>query len=60
MRTPDVSKVITSIYFLSLRICGKNILFQLFLAILLNEFDERSLTKDAEDQVNEKEKVSLF
>ena len=30
-------------YFLSLIIIGQNILFQLFLAILLQEFDERSL-----------------
>lgn len=27
MRSPDVSKFISSVYFLSLRICGKNILF---------------------------------
>ena len=42
-REEGQSAVLPMIYFISFIIIGQNILFQLFLAILLQEFDERSL-----------------
>ena len=42
-REEGQSVILPMIYFISLIIIGQNILFQLFLAILLQEFDERSL-----------------
>jgi len=51
-----VSKLGSTIYFHFLVIFGQWILFNLFLAILLKEFDERSLLQDSEDPVEEKVK----
>lgn len=53
MRFPEVNPAISLIFFYSMYIGGKNILFQLFLAILLNEFDEGSITQAAEKEVKE-------
>ena len=51
------------IYFIALIIIGQNILFQLFLAILLQEFDERSMiaeeNKRREEELNGK-KPSIY
>ena len=42
-RADGKSTALPTIFFIMLIIIGQNILFQLFLAILLQEFDERSL-----------------
>lgn len=60
MRLPDVSPIISAIFYYSMYIGGKNILFQLFLAILLNDFDERSVFQAAESQVKSEIEQSLF
>lgn len=49
------SIALPTIYFISLIIIGQNILFQLFLAILLSEFDERSLIAEANKKREEEE-----
>lgn len=49
MRAPDVPQLMSIVYFYSMIIVGKYILLQLFLAILLNEFDERSIEREAEE-----------
>jgi len=46
-RAGDKSIMVPLIYFVFLLIIGQYILFQLFLAILLEEFDERSLIQEA-------------
>ena len=60
MRFPETNYILSLVFFYSLYIGGKNILFQLFLAILLNEFDEGSVTQAAEKEVKEKKEGSTF
>ena len=45
-RMPGIQPTISFFYFYSLYIFGKNILFNLFLAILLREFDQRSIQQE--------------
>ena len=51
-RAKGQSSAVPTAFFLTLIIVGQHILFQLFLAILLQEFDERSLIAEAQDRVN--------
>ena len=44
--------VAPTLFFVSLLIIGQNILFQLFLAILLQEFDESSLIAEAKNKAD--------
>jgi hypothetical protein len=60
MRFPEVNPALSICFFYSMFIGGKNILFQLFLAILMNEFDEGSVTQAAEKEVKEKKEGSTF
>jgi len=60
MRLPDVHRVISVLFFYTMYIGGKYILFQLFLAILLNDFDERSITEAAEKEAQNKEENTIF
>ena len=49
-RMPGINKVLSFFYCYSLMIGGKMMLFQLFVAILLKEFDERSIITKIEDE----------
>ena len=46
-RTPSVGKIIAGIFFVGLVVVGQMILFNLFLAILLKEFDEGKLMEES-------------
>ena len=46
--------VTSSLFFISLVLLGQMILYNLFLAILLKEFDERSMIKDAQTKPTQK------
>ena len=51
-RAKGQSSSVPTIFFLTLIVVGQHILFQLFLAILLQEFDERSLIAEAQNRVD--------
>ena len=57
-RADEKSIITPLIYFVFLLLIGQYILFQLFLAILLQEFDERSITQEAIKKVYKKENSS--
>ena len=47
---PGINKFLSFFYCYTLMIGGKMILFQLFVAILLKEFDEQSIITKVEDE----------
>jgi hypothetical protein len=60
-RMPGINKFLSFFYCYSLMIGGKMMLFQLFVAILLKEFDERSIiTKIEDDEIAKKKKFTIF
>ena len=60
-RMPGINKVLSFFFCYSAFICGKMILLQLFVAILVQEFDERSIiTKIEDDEIAKKNNFSIF
>ena len=59
-RTPAVGNLIAGVFFISLVVVGQMILFNLFLAILLKEFDEGKLMEEAKTEQMGPKKVGCL
>lgn len=59
-RMPGINKAITILFFFTLYIGGNMVMYQLFRAILLREFDQMSLLQEVEKQMRKQKRQNSF